>query len=64
VVRLEGRGAKEQQQALAGKLKDWGHNVVVTSSQQGDAHSIAIDPQTSEIQGVADRRLDGWAAGY
>jgi len=37
-----------------------GHHVVVAT--QGDAHSIARDPEHGVVRAVADRRIDGWAA--
>jgi len=44
------------------RLEAMGHKV--KSHQQGDAHSIWIDPKTRELRGAADKRLDGKAAGY
>jgi gamma-glutamyltranspeptidase/glutathione hydrolase len=32
--------------------------------QQGDAHSIRVDPKTGIYQGAADRRISGKASGY
>lgn len=46
---------------LVDKLKPLGHTV--TEARQGDAHSIAIDPDTGLRRGAADKRLDGKAAG-
>ena len=44
------------------KLKAMGHTV--TTSKQGDAHSIAVDPKTGKLVGAADKRLDGSAKGW
>ncbi len=44
------------------KLEAIGHRVKV--HQQGDAHSIWIDPKTGELHGAADKRINGKAAGY
>jgi gamma-glutamyltranspeptidase/glutathione hydrolase len=44
------------------KLEALGHEV--RSHQQGDAHSIWIDPKTGVFHGAADNRHDGKAAGY
>ena len=44
------------------KLKAMGH--VVTSTRQGDAHTIYVDPKTGVITGAEDRRIMGKAAGY
>jgi gamma-glutamyltranspeptidase/glutathione hydrolase len=56
-LRLEGTDAE-----LVKKLKALGHEV--RTHQQGDAHSIWIDPKTGVYHGAADRRLNGKAAGY
>jgi gamma-glutamyltranspeptidase/glutathione hydrolase len=55
-------GAKEHADLVA-KLKALGQ-AVEPRAKQGDAHSIAIDPKTGMRIGVADKRLDGKAAGY
>jgi len=44
------------------KLRSMGHNV--SGTQQGDAHSIWVDPKTGVIHGAADKRIDGKASGY
>ena len=44
-------------------LEALGH-AVDKSSHQGDAHSILIDPDSGVINGAADRRVSGKAAGY
>jgi gamma-glutamyltranspeptidase/glutathione hydrolase len=44
-------------------LKRMGHDVNIRDSNQGDAHSIWIDPKTGQREGVSDPRRDGWAAG-
>ena len=45
------------------KLEGLGHKVKVVR-QQGDAHSIWIDPATGLYHGAADKRINGKAAGY
>ncbi len=42
-------------------LENLGHDLK-ESRYQGDCHLIVVDPVTKEITGVADRRIDGWAA--
>jgi gamma-glutamyltranspeptidase/glutathione hydrolase len=55
----------EKHQAVVDALKEMGHNVAAgTVGRQGDAHSIAVDPETGVRTGVADRRIGGGAAGY
>lgn len=54
-------GLKEHAEMVA-KLKAMGHTID-TRGKQGDAHSIAIDPKTGVRTAVADKRLDGKAAG-
>jgi gamma-glutamyltranspeptidase/glutathione hydrolase len=46
------------------QLEAMGHAVQVSKDEQGDAHSIWIDPKTGDLTGVADKREDGCAAGY
>lgn len=46
------------------QLQSMGHAIADRRRRQGDAHSIAIDPQTGEIVGAADRRISGAALGY
>lgn len=46
------------------QLEALGHTVRVANDEQGDAHSIWIDPKTGRLTGVADKREDGSAAGY
>ena len=60
VLRFEGAAAHPE---LVARLKAMGHTVEA-SARQGDAHSIAVDPKTGVKLGVADRRIDGKAAGY
>jgi gamma-glutamyltranspeptidase / glutathione hydrolase len=48
---------------LAEELKRRGHTLS-PFAQQGDAHSIWIDHAKGELVGVADRRIQGKAAGY
>jgi gamma-glutamyltranspeptidase/glutathione hydrolase len=45
-------------------LREMGHAIDDAPSRQGDAHSIQVDPSSGRIHGVADRRRDGWAAGF
>jgi gamma-glutamyltranspeptidase/glutathione hydrolase len=54
-------GTSDYPEAMA-KLKAMGH--ALTSTRQGDAHTIWIDPRTGKIYGAADRRIDGSAMGY
>lgn len=56
-LRLEGKDAE-----LVKKLEALGHKV--RTHQQGDAHSIWIDPKTGIYHGAADKRLNGKAVGY
>jgi gamma-glutamyltranspeptidase/glutathione hydrolase len=58
-LRLE-RGADR---GLTEKLRALGHKVLV-GRQQGDAHTILVDPQTGLYRGAADERIRGAAAGY
>jgi gamma-glutamyltranspeptidase / glutathione hydrolase len=46
------------------ELKRMGHNVNPKGSRQGDAHTIWIDRETRELNGVADTRIGGAAKGY
>jgi gamma-glutamyltranspeptidase/glutathione hydrolase len=50
--------------AVVKQLEALGHTVRVADDEQGDAHSIWIDPKTGRLTGVADKREDGSAAGY
>jgi gamma-glutamyltranspeptidase/glutathione hydrolase len=43
---------------LVAQLQRRGHRIV-SSSRQGDAHSIFVDPVTNRRTAVADRRIDG-----
>jgi gamma-glutamyltranspeptidase/glutathione hydrolase len=45
------------------KLRAMGHRVS-GERQQGDAHTIQVDPETGVYRGAADRRIMGKAAGY
>lgn len=56
-LRLEGKD-----EGVSKKLEALGHTV--RSHQQGDAHSIWIDPKTGVLHGAADKRINGKAAGY
>ncbi|MBL9122175.1 MAG: gamma-glutamyltransferase [Planctomycetaceae bacterium] len=61
-VRIE-RQLREQRPQLVDELEYLGHKVVEAAAQ-GDAHSIAIDPESGEITAAADTRISGHAAGY
>jgi gamma-glutamyltranspeptidase/glutathione hydrolase len=63
VVMVEPRMLKEHAVALE-QLRRMGHAVEPWKEQEGDAHSIRVDPRTGFYQGVADRRLDGAAVAY
>ena len=41
-----------------------GHTVNSKPDDQGDAHSIAVDPSTGLYHPAPDRRIDGRAAAY
>jgi gamma-glutamyltranspeptidase/glutathione hydrolase len=62
-VQVEPLFAREHPELLK-QLEAMGHTVHVSKDEQGDAHSIFIDPTTGELTGVADKREDGSAAGY
>lgn len=61
-IRVEADLASRYPQALE-QLRRLGHTIS-ESEHQGDAHSIAIDPDTREITAAADGRISGRAAGY
>jgi gamma-glutamyltranspeptidase / glutathione hydrolase len=50
--------------AIVEQLKRMGQCFDAKESSQGDAHSIAVDPNNGRYTGAADRRIDGKAAGY
>lgn len=52
-----------EQAETAAALRKLGHRVVSTS-KQGDAHSIWVNPKTGGYVGAADKRISGFAAGY
>jgi gamma-glutamyltranspeptidase/glutathione hydrolase len=58
-VRFEGTAEYPD---VVSRLRAMGHRV--TSSRQGDAHSIWIDPRTGRYFGAADHRISGKALGY
>jgi gamma-glutamyltranspeptidase/glutathione hydrolase len=62
-ITVEPRLLADHAEALQ-KLREMGHTINRKTEHQGDAHSIRVDPRTGEYEGVADRRLDGAAAGY
>jgi gamma-glutamyltranspeptidase/glutathione hydrolase len=47
--------------AIREELVSKGHRIKEIASQ-GDCHIVVFDPETGAATGVADRRLDGWAA--
>lgn len=55
---------RAQHKSTLEQLERMGHKIDESAARQGDAHSISIDPAKRTVTGVADRRLDGWAAGY
>ncbi len=59
VVRFEG---KDRYSAAMAELQRLGHKIQGT--QQGDAHSIWVDPRTGHYFGAEDRRISGKLAGY
>jgi gamma-glutamyltranspeptidase/glutathione hydrolase len=62
-ITVEPRLLREHADALQ-KLRQMGHTISPKAEIQGDAHSIRVDPRSGEYEGVADRRIDGAAAGY
>lgn len=60
-VRVEDALVKERPDLLK-ELERMGHTVNRDHFQQGDAHSIWIDPTGRKRIGVADTRRGGWAA--
>ncbi len=52
--------------ATAGQLRRMGHRLKArpTTSHQGDAHSIFVNPKSGLYHGVADWRRNGFALGY
>ena len=63
LVRFEGAGDAKYREALD-TLRAMGHKVSPQPVEQGDAHSIWIDPATGTYHGVADDRRGGAAAGF
>ncbi|MEX0678639.1 MAG: gamma-glutamyltransferase [Pirellulales bacterium] len=63
LVRIE-PALLEDHPAAIERLREIGHKFAPKPAQQGDAHSIWIDPKTNEIVAAADRRTSGSAAGY
>jgi gamma-glutamyltranspeptidase/glutathione hydrolase len=61
-ISLEGSRIKRHPN-LVRELEALGHTVTTRYARQGDAHSIARDPRTKRLEGVADPRIDGWAVG-
>ena len=58
------KGVFTDHPALIKELRRMGHVINPLPAGQGDAHTIGFDEKTGRYQGVADRRRDGWAAGY
>jgi len=63
LVKVERSLVQSHPEIVAG-LRHMGHRVVEAHDDQGDAHSILIDPATDEVTGAADKREDGSAAGF
>jgi gamma-glutamyltranspeptidase/glutathione hydrolase len=63
LVKIEPSLARTHAEAVAG-LRRMGHQVKEQHEDQGDAHSILIDPVTGELIGAADKREDGRAGGF
>jgi gamma-glutamyltranspeptidase/glutathione hydrolase len=64
VLHVETSFQKQHADTLTG-LAAMRHQVDQKStSRQGDAHSIEVEPKTGKKTGVADRRIGGAAAGY
>jgi len=55
---------RDEHKATLDQLRSMGHTFAARPAKQGDAHSIRIDPGAGRLEGVADQRRDGWAAGY
>jgi gamma-glutamyltranspeptidase/glutathione hydrolase len=60
--RIRFEGLSEHARAVA-ELKALGHDVSGTR-QQGDAHTIWVDPKTGVYVGAEDRRIMGKVAGF
>jgi len=52
---------KNLPRAIREELEARGHTIKERDIQ-GDCHIIVVDPRSGEMTGVADRRIDGWAA--
>jgi len=63
LVKVERSFAQTHPETVAG-LRRMGHRVLEERDDQGDGHSIQIDPATGEVIGAADKREDGCAAGF
>jgi gamma-glutamyltranspeptidase/glutathione hydrolase len=62
-VRCEGALFDDHAETIA-RLRARGHRFADKPAEQGDAHTIWIDPATGQIVGAADRRIMGGAARY
>ncbi len=63
LVKVERSFAQTHPETVAG-IRSMGHRVLEDRDDQGDGHSIQIDPATGEVIGAADKREDGCAAGF
>jgi gamma-glutamyltranspeptidase/glutathione hydrolase len=62
LVKIEPKFARTHPEAIAG-LRRLGHQIKQEEDDQGDAHSIEVDPATGGLIGAADKREDGRAGG-
>ena len=60
-VRVEAGLLTDHQDELV-QLRAMGHQIGEPAVEQGDAHSVAVNPVTGIRYGEADRRRHGWAA--
>jgi gamma-glutamyltranspeptidase/glutathione hydrolase len=63
VVKIE-RSLAQTHPEIVAELRRMGHRVLEEHDEQGDAHSIQIDPTTGEVIAAADKREDGCAGGF
>ena len=62
--RVSFEGLKQPEYAATvERLRRMGHTFNPKAGKQGDAHSIWVDPESGRYVGVADKRIDGKAAG-
>ncbi len=62
-IRFEGMERPEFAESIK-QLENMGHAFYAGSRKQGDAHTIVIEPDTGLLQGAADLRRLGAAAGH